>query len=175
MRQSFEIQPADMRKAWLIPGIVLAAATAGTALFARNEPEAWVAVPALVATFATLALVLRRRRVVLEDGVLTVAAGLNTRRVTVEALDTSTSRVVDLRERTDLNPTLRLAGTGLHGLRMGHYLLRNRMRAFVLLTSSQRTLVLAETSGRVLLLSLAHPQSLLDAIERARPASSRRP
>lgn len=174
MKQAFALHPPDMRKAWLVPAIVLAAAVAGVAVLARTEPDAWIALPALVATFATLALVLRRRRVVLEDGVLTIAAGLNTRRVPAGGLDPSAARLVDLREHTDLRPTLRLFGTGLPGLRMGHYLLRNRLRAFVLLTTSERTLILPETSGRLLLLSLAQPQSLLDALERKRSGPPRR-
>ena len=51
--------------------------------------------------------------------------------------------------------------------RGGHYLLRDRTRAFLLLTRG-RTLVLPRRDGKRVLLTLEQPQALLDALHAAR-------
>ena len=76
-------------------------------------------------------------------------------------------RIIDLAldEHTELKPLLQLFGFSPPGFNVGHYLLRNRSRAFCLLTSRQRVLYLPLRNGKpALLLSPEHPQALLDAL-----------
>lgn len=168
--QHFAIPPASTRLVWLLPVLSTAAVLIGIGVLALREPQAWIALPVAAGSLAFIALVFRRRRVSVEDGVLTVAAGLNTRRIAVGDLDLASARVVDLREHTELRPSIKLFGTRVPGLSMGHFRLRSPdsyggHRAFVLLTDPSRVLVLSERSGRRLLLSLARPQALLDALQ----------
>jgi hypothetical protein len=163
--QDFALHPANTRLLWLLPGLAMLAAVIGIGVLLVQEPRAWIALPAVVASLALMALVFRRRRVTLADGTLIVAAGLNTRRVATAELDLASARVVDLRERSELKPMLKLFGTRVPGLSMGHFRLRDRSRAFVLVTDTSRVLVLNESSGHRLLLSLDRPQALLDAMQ----------
>ena len=163
--QDFAIHPANARLIWLLPGLSMLAATIGIGFLLMQEPKAWIALPVILAALALITLAFRRRRVSLGDGILTIAAGANTRRVATGELDLATARVVDLRERSELKPVLKLLGTRVPGLSMGHFRLRDRSRAFVLLTDASRVLVLNERSGRRLLLSLDRPQALLDALQ----------
>jgi hypothetical protein len=165
--QDFAIHPANARLIWLLPGISMLAAIMGIGFLLVQEPRAWIALPVILASLALMTRAFRRRRVSLGDGILTIAAGVNTRRVATAELDLATARVVDLRERSDFKPMLKLFGTRVPGLSMGHFRLRDRSRAFVLLTDSSRVLVLNERSGHRLLLSLDRPQALLDALQAA--------
>ena len=63
-----------------------------------------------------------------------------------------------------LKPLLGLGSTGLPGFRGGHYLLRDRGRAFCLLTDLRHVLVLPTRDGRRLLLSPEQPQALLSRL-----------
>ncbi|GAB3089950.1 PH domain-containing protein [Lysobacter terrae] len=164
-RQEFAVQPVDARLVWLLPGIALVAALAGIGVLLAREPSAWIALPVLIPSVAIIAVALRRRRVSLDDGLLTIAAGLNTRRIAPVEFDLTSARVVDLREHREFVPTIKLFGTRVPGLSAGHFWLRDRSRAFVLLTGKSRVLVLTERSGRRLLLSLARPQALLEALQ----------
>ena len=80
------------------------------------------------------------------------------------------ARIVDLDEHSGLKPMLKLFGVGLPGYHGGHYLLRDRSRAFVLLTGG-KALVLPRRDGRRVLLSLAQPQALVDALREQDRAS----
>jgi hypothetical protein len=166
--QEFALHPLDVRKVWLLPGIALVAALIGLGALLTREPRAWIVLPAVLASLLLMGATFRRRRVSLAQGLLTVAAGLHTRRVPAGEIDLAASRIVDLRERTEFKPVLKLMGTRLPGLSLGHFRLRDRSRAFALLTDTSRVLVLTERSGRRLLLSLATPQALLDALQRTR-------
>jgi hypothetical protein len=163
--QDFAVHPANTGLLWLLPGLAMLAAVIGIGVLLVQEPRAWIALPIVAASLALMAVVFRRRRVTLADGTLTIAAGLNTRRVSTAELDLASARVVDLRERSELKPTLKLFGTRVPGLSMGHFRLRDRSRGFVLVTDASRVLVLNERSGRRLLLSLDRPQALLDAMQ----------
>jgi len=123
----------------------------------------WV-LPAVLAIGPFLFLIMRRRRVTLEDDTLVIRATLHTQRIAVSDLDLAAARVVDLAAEKDLRPLLRTFGFGMPGFKAGHYRLRSRQRAFVLLTARDRVLVLPERSGRLFLLSLERPQALLDAL-----------
>jgi hypothetical protein len=164
-RTEFPVVPADARLIWLLPGIAMLAVVIGTLVLMRQEPKAWVMFPATVAIVMVMALILRRHRISIVGDKLVIVAGLNTRRIAVGDIDLATARVVDLREHREWRPLIKLFGTRVPGLSAGHFRLRDRSRAFVLVTDTSRVLVLNERSGRRLLLSLAKPQALLDALQ----------
>lgn len=166
-QREFAITPPDLRKTWLLPGLSLLAAITGIAIAARGQPRVLLALPVLLLVLAVIASGMRRRRVMLGQGTLVVQAGLHTCRVALDDLDVPQARIVDLAEHSSLRPLFKSFGTHLPGLRMGHFRLRDRGRAFVLVTDSSRVLVLRERSGRRLLLSLDKPQVLLDALQAA--------
>jgi len=164
-RTDFPVVPPDARLIWLLPGIAMLAVVIGTFVLMRQEPRAWVMLPATLAIVVVLALILRRHRISIVGDTLVIAAGLNTRRIAVGDLDLATARVVDLRERREWRPSIKLFGTRVPGLSAGYFRLRDRSRAFVLVTDPSRVLVLNERSGHRLLLSLTKPQALLDALQ----------
>lgn len=173
MSQEFAVRPASPL-AFLLPGAALAAATVGVVvvMFRGDAKVAWV-LPIMLLSGALIGFALRRRRVRLEDGVLSVVAGFNSRRVGVGEIDLDQARIVDLAEHKQLKPGLKTMGSSLPGYDTGHFRLRDRSKAFLLLTDRSRVLVLPEKNGRKLLLSLERPQALLDALRRVaekRPA-----
>lgn len=175
MSREFPVAPFNPWRLWLLPAIALVAMLIGLTLVVLDgdRQAAW-GFPFLLLAAAVIAGVVRRRRVSLQGHALLVAAGFNTRRVVVADLDLGAARVVDLREHIHLKPMLRLNGTGLIGYQCGHFLLRDRTRAFVLLTDHSRVLMLPEKSGKRLLLSLQQPQALLDALRHmAQPRTAR--
>jgi hypothetical protein len=165
MNREFAVVAPDLRKAWLLPGLAMLAGGVGLVLAAREEPGAWLALPILLLAVLLLAMVIRRRRVWLEGGTLRIQAGMHSLRAPVTGLDLAQARIVDLREHRALRPLFRSFGTSLPGYHAGHFRLRDRGRAFALLTGQERVLVLPERSGRRLLLSLEQPQALLDALQ----------
>jgi len=162
--REFEVVAPDLRMALLLPALGLLAAAIGLAFAAQRDPGVWFTVPILLLAVAVIAVVMRRRSVRLAGGELKVAAGMHNRRVAVAELDLAAARIVDLREHTALRPLFKSFGTSLPGYHAGHFRLRDRGRAFVLVTDPARVLVLPERSGRRLLLSLRQPQALLDAL-----------
>ena len=167
MKREFPVVPPDARLVWLLPGFATLAVVIGIALLATTqEPRAWLALPVAFASFAVLALLLRRIRVSLDAGLLTIAASINTHRVAVTDLDLTAARVIDLREHNEWKPLVKVFGTRLPGCSLGHFRLRDRSPAFVLLTDRARVLMLPEKSGKKLLLSLQQPQVLLDALSK---------
>lgn len=171
--REFEVVAPDLRKAWLLPGLAMLGGAIGVAFAARQDPGALLALPILLLAAAVVAIVMRRRNVRLEGGELQVAAGMHNRTVAVADLDLAGARIVDLGEHKPLRPLFKSFGTSLPGYHAGHFRLRDRGKAFVLVTDARRVLVLPERSGRKLLLSLRHPQALLDALEATTPAAGR--
>ena len=123
---------------------------------------------------ALLVWSVRRRHVVLDGDLLTVAAGFNAVRVRTADLDIAAARIINLTDNATLKLGLKTFGTSMPGYHAGHFRLRNRSRAFVLLTDRTKVLALPERNGRTLLLSLERPQSLLDALKTMAEASGRR-
>ena len=162
--REFDVVAPDLRKALLLPGLGLLAAAIGLAFAAQRDPGVWLTVPILFLAAGVIAIVVRRRSVRLEGGELKIAAGMHNRRVAVADLEPAGARIVDLREHKALRPLFKSFGTSLPGYHAGHFRLRDRGKAFVLVTDATRVLVLPERSGRKLLLSLRHPQALLDAL-----------
>lgn len=165
------------RQAWVCLAAIAATLLAtGLLLPAANVVPAptWRALPLAVALLLVIpALALRRRRVAILGDELVVAATFYTRRVPVQALDLDQARVVDLAEHVDLRPWL--GGNNLHlpGIQAGYFLLRNRRRAFCLLTARQRVLVLPEHDGRLLMLSPLRPHEALARLRGIAPAPVR--
>lgn len=137
-------------------------------LSAKPSTESWrhvaILLQLLLGIVGLLLWVMQRRSVQFASGMLTIKAGPYTRHVACSELDLAHSRVASLDERIELRPMLRTNGIGLPGFAVGHHRLRDRSKAFVLLTDRRRVLALRERNGRALLLSVARPQALLDAL-----------
>jgi len=111
-------------------------------------------------------------RIAIEGDTLVVAAGLIlVRRVHIADIALEAARILSLDEHTEFKPMLRLAAFSLPGFKAGHYLLRNRARAFCLLTSSERVLLLPLQDGKFIVLSPQQPHALLEAL-RAEPGAA---
>ena len=133
------------------------------AMLAASVPALFV----LVAVLFGFAWVIRHPRVRLQDGELQVGR-FPRLRVRASQLDLAAARVIDLDNETTLQPIMRLMGTSMPGLHAGWFWLRDRSRAFLLVTDRRRVLVLPRREGGPVLLSLVRPESLLDALRRAR-------
>lgn len=174
MHREFAIVPPDLRWALIPTMLGAAAAIVGLGFAAREEPRLWwMLIPVALAVGVMLWL-LQRRRVVLDGDLLRVTGGVNGIRVRIADLDAEAARIVDLADAKALRPMLRTFGTAMPGFRAGHFRLRDRSRAFLLLTATTKVLVLRERCGRLLLLSLERPQALLDALRDAAAPHARR-
>ena len=88
---------------------------------------------------------------------LVLAATFYTRRIPIGPLDLDQARIINLAELTESKPALETTGFNLPGFLAGHCRLRNRAKAFCLLTDRERVLLLPQSDGTlVLLLSLIH-------------------
>jgi len=175
--REFEVPAPPAPALWLLP--VLWAGMVALVLALRHETllrptpgnpvPAWlVMMSAMALAFAGPFILLHVRRIRLADGVLSVnAAGLFPHKVAVAQLDLARARLVDLDAHPDFSPRVRLWGLGLPGFRAGHYLLRNRARAFCLLTRREKVLLLPRHDGRYLLLTPERPRDLLEQLAAA--------
>lgn len=175
MRREFTIVPPDLRPVVVASGIGLLVGAIAIGFAAREQPMIWLAAIAMTVLVAGMtAALVRRRQVVLDGDLLTIAGGVNTARVRIADLDIAAARILDLANDAALKPGLKTFGTAMPGYQAGHFRLRNRSRAFVLLTDRTKVLALPERSGRMLLLSLERPQALLDALRTMAEAGARR-
>ncbi|GAB2492510.1 PH domain-containing protein [Arenimonas alkanexedens] len=122
---------------------------------------------AVAVTSLAIVLPMWRREAAFDGGQLRVKATFYTRQSALADFDLAAARVVDLRERTELKPIIKTNGYALPGLSAGHFRLRDKRRAFVLITDPSRVLYLPHSDGRLWLLSLEHPQAVLDILRRA--------
>ena len=168
---TWDLCPVDSRMAWILPAVAVAASVVAVVATTRSHPAAlaWL-LPVLALVAAILWLSWARRSVTTGGGMLRIRAGVHSQSLALDAIDAGAAHVVDLEERTELRPFVKTFGTSLPGLSMGHFLLRDRNRAFVLLTTHRKVLVLPAHDGRRLLLSLEHPQRLLEALSDAAAA-----
>jgi Bacterial PH domain len=110
---------------------------------------------------------LHRIGVSVADGELVVNTGLSTKRIALTQLRKHGLRVIDLRERTEFKPWLRIMGTSLPGLASGWFRLRNGQRALCLLLERDRVSYLrSDEDNTTLLLSLREPDVLRALLER---------
>lgn len=133
-------------------------------------PLSLLVLQALVA-LVTLGLVLPlwRREASFDGSRLRVKATWYTRESPLSDFRLDQARVVDLREQREFKPFIKTNGYGLPGLMAGHFRLRDRRKAFCLVTDPAKVLALPHADGRVWLLGLEHPQAVLDILRR-RPA-----
>ena len=165
----FDLAPLDVRKVWLLPGLILLVAAVCIVYAAlTSDARAWLALPTLALVSLLLAAAIHRRGIAIRHGEMRIDAGLFWRRVPVRDLRPAQARIVNLAEHPELRPMLKLFGMRLPGFCAGHFLLRDRSRAFVLVTDPSRVLLLPVKNAKPLLLSLRHPQLLLDSIGQPR-------
>jgi hypothetical protein len=126
-----------------------------------------VAIPVAVVFILTTSLLwwaVRRRRIVIADGVLDITATFYRRKLAVAAFDLDKARVINLNEHIEWRPFLKTNGLGMPGLRAGWFRSRGFVKIFCLLTARDRVLLLPELAGGATLLSAANPSELLDAL-----------
>lgn len=171
MKQEFPLAPLH-RSAWLVLVVLWVILMLVAYLVPDHQQSATNPVPWwLVIPFATALpvvgpwVMLLHRRVRIEDRRLVVEGALFfSRKVAVADLELEKARVLELDEHTEFKPMLQLGGFGFPHFRAGHYLLRNRSRAFCLLTNRDRVLVLPGHDGKFILLSPENPQALLSRL-----------
>lgn len=172
--RTFEVTPPDLRRAWLLPGAALVLALLGVLVAAREEPRIlWVLI---VLAFAAglVHLSIARRAVVLERDGLRIRAGINALQVPIDAIDLGSAAVIEPAQHPGLRPMIKTFGTAMPGYQAGHFRLRDRGPAFVLLTAPGKVVLLPLRDGKRVLLSLRHPESLLQALRDMAPGAARR-
>lgn len=169
--ESFDIAPVTNPMAGAILLLPVGIVAAVTVSVARSELATVVWLLPLLALVAIIMwMSWSRRSVTIGDGMLRVRAGVHSFITPLAAVDADAARTVDLDEHTELRSLVMTFGTSPPGLQMGHFLLRDRGRAFLLLTARRKVLLLPTRDGRRLLLSLEHPQRLLEALSDAAAA-----
>ena len=108
-----------------------------------------------------------RRQVAFDGKQLRVKATYYSRQSPLSDFRLDQARVVDTREHTEFKPRLKTNGFGLPGYWAGHFMLRDKRKAFCLVTDVSKVLALPHADGRVWLLSFEHPQAVLDILRRA--------
>ena len=172
--RTFDVPAPDLRRAWLLPGAALLLGVIGIGLAATEEPHVLWMLALLVAVTGVIHLSLSRHRVALDGDVLRITAGFNRLQVQAADIDLPAASVVDLDEHTALRPMLKTFGTSMPGYQAGHFRLRDRGAAFVLLTGTRKTLVLPLHGGKRVLLSVRQPEALLKALHDVAPGAARR-
>jgi hypothetical protein len=149
----------------LLPLGVLAALV----LVPQRTPIPWMGLsPLALMPLIAIALSwdLSHGRVRLSEAGLRVRTMPWPRTIPLSAIDLERAEVVDLEQRKELQPRLKIAGTRLPGYRAGRFRLRDKRMASVLLTDLRRVLVLPLRDGSVLLLSVERADALLQALRR---------
>jgi len=88
------------------------------------------------------------------------------REIPFELIDMSGARVLNLDRKADLAPRHRTFGTGLPGYASGWFKLRNGEKALAYLSRWTDIVYVPTTDGYSLLLSVEHPHSFLDTLQR---------
>lgn len=176
------IPPPSYAIAFLVltGGVLPFLTIAGMLWFRRMDMDGLVrflpVVVFLVLVLGILLFAMKRRSVVLAGGVLDVRAAMYRERTQVADIDLARARVVDVTERTELRPLIKINGMSLPGFHAGRYRLRGKLvKAFCLVTDRHRVLWLPLYNGKdQLLLSVERPQALLDALHAATDGQVRR-
>ena len=148
MTEAFTIVPAPPKALWAL------AAIAALLL-------------AVLALFAFFAYSGRATQFVVSADGLAIRRTLYGRTIPWPSLAVAQARVVDLRETSELRPTLRTNGVGLPGYRAGWFRLRERGRALLFVTDPSRVVALPTREGYTLLLSVRRPEAFLAAVRTA--------
>ncbi|HLS84446.1 MAG TPA: hypothetical protein VK016_07280 [Arenimonas sp.] len=157
----------------LVLGVLLPLGIAvGLVLTLRAEgARLWVVLGSQLAVMAiTLAVLLPmlRREISFDDRRIRVKATWYTRASEVGQFDLDQARVLDLREHTAYKPAFKTNGLAVPGLQAGHFRLRNKAKAFCLVSDPGRVLLLPHTDGTLWLLSFESPRAVLSVLREAR-------
>ncbi len=167
------LSPLGKAPVWfaLILGIAVPATTA-LALWlpvseGRLSPVMMLAIQGMVALLVLAAtLPIWRREASFDGQRLQVKAAFYTRRAPLAEFKLDQAQVVDITANTAFKPFIKTNGYALPGFIAGHFRLRDRRKAFCLVTDRSKVLVLPHSDGRVWLLGLEHPQAVLDILRR---------
>lgn len=168
---------SPMGKAPVVFAVVLGAAVpvgiaiALTVLVSHGklDPLMMLATQGLMALLClAMLLPLWRREASFDGQRLRVKAAYYTRESPLPAFDLDQAAVVDLREHGAFKPAFKTNGVGMPGYWAGHFRLRDRRKAFCLVTDPARVLVLPHSDGSVWLLGMEHPQAVLDILRRSK-------
>ena len=172
--RNFALPPIGKAAIWFAValGTLVPATTAVLAsAFAQAQGEKAVLILAMQALVALLILAILlpmwRRQVAFDGKQLRVKATYYSRQSPLSEFRLDQARVVDTREHTEFKPMLKTNGFGLPGYWAGHFMLRDKRKAFCLVTDVSKVLALPHADGRVWLLSFEHPQAVLDILRRA--------
>ena len=172
--RNFALPPIGKAAIWFAValGTLVPATTAVLAIaFAQAQGEKAVLILAMQALVALLILAILlpmwRRQVAFDGKQLRVKATYYSRQSPLSEFRLDQARVVDTREHTEFKPMLKTNGFGLPGYWAGHFMLRDKRKAFCLVTDVSKVLALPHADGRVWLLSFEHPQAVLDILHRA--------
>lgn len=174
MFRNFALPPIGKAAIWfaVVLGTLVPAITAVLAIsFARAEGEKAVLILVMQALVALVILAVLlpmwRREVAFDGKQLRVKATYYSRESPLSEFRLDQARVLDTREHTEFKPLLKTNGFGLPGYWAGHFMLRDRRKAFCLVTDVSKVLALPHADGRVWLLSFEHPKAVLDILRRA--------
>ena len=140
-------------------------------LVADSVMTTWLTSAGVVAV-VTLSLwwfidrLLRRHRIEVGGHGLEIASAFYRRRLALPELKLDEARVVDLYERTELKPGIKINAVSLPGFQSGWVRLRNRRKAFVAMLGGPRVLWLPTRNDYDLLLQPRHPQALLEHLRK---------
>lgn len=179
MTRDFSVAPLDR---WTLLGLWLPMTSAmaiavGAMLWNASEPAPrglLFTLPFMLLVGVVLHMLLRRRRIQLEQGELRVTATMFRKRVPLGAIDLDRARIVDLDEHTEFKPRVKTNGFSLPAFFAGHYRLRNKAKAFCLISDRTRVLVLPLRDGPLVLLSPEKPRELLDGLREVAASTARR-
>jgi hypothetical protein len=170
--QAFTLPPAGKFAAVVFPvllGVLLPVVLVTAMALADQHGEDWKKAAALVLLLpfvaGAFAWSIRHRRVeLLEDGRLQVRRWPLPLRAAPGEFDLAQARIVDLANEPALQPGLKIAGSRLPGFASGRFWLKDKRRAYVLLTDRRRVLVLPRVDGQLWLLGVERADALLAAL-----------
>lgn len=175
MFRNFALPPIGKSAIWfavvlgtLVPATIAIGSVAYLQSVGNPQVLPVLAMQAFVALLVLAVLLPMWRREVAFDGKqLRVKATYYSRQSLLSDFRLDEARVVDTRERIEFKPLVKTNGFGLPGFWAGHFMLRDKRKAFCLVTDVGKVLALPHADGRVWLLSFEHPQAVLDILRRA--------
>ena len=169
-------QPRAYVWLWLIAMLLPVLVIGGLLLFGpeevRTAPTALMGLLPVAAITAVLHGFMRRQRAWIEAGVLHIVTTFYHRHVPLSALNLDDARVHSLPNHPRWRPWLRSNGFAVPGMVSGWYRLPQWRKAFAAYGDPERVLCI-DAGEFALLLGVAHPQSALDKLRRARGESAR--
>ena len=128
----------------------------------------------VLAIWFVLDRAMHRHRLQLSPLALDIKTSFYSTSVPLSELILDQARVIDLHERTDLNPGRKSNGYDIAGFKSGHFRLKNGEKAFVAIAGERRALWLPTTRGKGLLLQPQQPDALLKHLRELAISPARR-